>query len=168
VDAIVIWADLAQHLTPEVLRPAAGSPAVGSANVRILHVHATVQSALSLWPFGRGVWVCHRETNHRPRLCANFELADGQQIWCFREQGPHLSGNPGLRSEIAQISGTVSVANQKYNALQATVRKRWSAGLEYQVALTYSHGMSDSIGYYGQGGQAGAQSPYWQYLYRQK
>jgi hypothetical protein len=83
-------------------------------------------------------------------------------------QGPYLSGNPALRSQIAQISGTASIANQKYNALQATVRKRLSAGLEYQVAFTYSHGMSDSIGYYGQGGQAGSQSAYWQYLYCQK
>jgi hypothetical protein len=41
-------------------------------------------------------------------------------------------------------------------------------GLEYQVAFTYSHGMSDSIGYYGQGGQAGSQSAYWQYLFCQK
>ena len=83
-------------------------------------------------------------------------------------QGPFLSGNPALRSQIAQISGTASLANQKYNALQATMRKRFAMGLEYQVAFTYSHGMSDSIGYYGQGGQAGSQSAYWQYLYCQK
>ena len=83
-------------------------------------------------------------------------------------QGPYLSGNPVLRAEIAQISGTASLANQKYNALQATLRKRFSAGLEYQLAFTYSRGMSDSIGYYGEGGQAGGQSAYWQYLYCQK
>ena len=47
------------------------------------------------------------------------------------------------------------------------MRKRFAMGLEYQVAFTYSHGMSDSIGYYGQGGQAGSQSAYWQYLYCQ-
>ncbi len=82
-------------------------------------------------------------------------------------QGPYLSGNPALRSEISQISGTASVGRQGYQALQATLRKRFAAGLEYQVAFTYSHGMSDSIGYYGQGGQAGSQSAYWQYLYCQ-
>ena len=76
------------------------------------------------------------------------------------QQGPYLSGNPTLRGEISQISGTCSCANQEYNALQATLRKRFSAGLEYQVAFTYSKGMSDSIGYYGQGGQAGSQSAY--------
>ncbi len=82
-------------------------------------------------------------------------------------QGPYLSGNPTLRSEISQISGTASVGRQGYNALQATVRKRFSVGLQYQIAFTYSKGMSDAIGYYGQGGQAGSQSAYWQYLYCQ-
>jgi hypothetical protein len=79
--------------------------------------------------------------------------------------GYYFSGNPTLRNEISQISGTCSCANQKYDALQATLRKRFSGGLEYQVAFTYSKGMSDSIGYYGQGGQAGSQSAYMQNLY---
>jgi hypothetical protein len=82
--------------------------------------------------------------------------------------GPYLSGNPVLRAEIGQISGTCSCAKQKYNALQATLRKRFAMGLEYQVAFTWSRGMSDSIGYYGQGGQAGSQSAYWQNLYNQQ
>jgi len=82
-------------------------------------------------------------------------------------QGPYLSGNPALRGEISQISGTASIANQSYNAMQATLHKRFSKGFEYQIAFTWSHGISDSIGYYGQGGQAGAQSPYWQNLYNQ-
>jgi len=82
-------------------------------------------------------------------------------------EGPYLSGNPTLRSEISQISGTSSIGRQGYDALQATLRKRFSMGLEYQIAFTYSHGMSDSIGYYGEGGQAGSQSAYWQYLYCQ-
>jgi hypothetical protein len=89
-------------------------------------------------------------------------LVNGQVV-----PGPYLSGNPTLRAEIAQISGTASIANQSYNALQTTLRKRFSMGLEYQFAFTYSHGISDSIGYYGQGGQAGSQSAYWQNLYNQ-
>jgi hypothetical protein len=36
------------------------------------------------------------------------------------------------------------------------------------VAFTYSRGMSDSIGYYGQGAQAGSQSAYWQNLFNQR
>jgi hypothetical protein len=90
-------------------------------------------------------------------------LVNGQVV-----TGPFLSGNPTLRGQIAQISGTASIANQKYNSMQATLHKRFSAGFEYQVAYTWAHGMSDSIGYYGEGGQAGGQSPYWQNLFCQK
>ncbi len=91
------------------------------------------------------------------------ELINGQVV-----QGPFLSGDPTLRSEISQVSGTASLGNQQYHALQVTVHKRFGMGLEYQVAFTYSHGMSDAIGYYGQGGQAGSQSAYWQNLYDQR
>jgi hypothetical protein len=81
---------------------------------------------------------------------------------------PFLAGNPALLAAISQISGTCSCANQRYDSLQATLRKRFGSGLEYQFAYTWSHGMSDSIGYYGQGGQAGSQSAYWQNLFNQK
>lgn len=78
---------------------------------------------------------------------------------------PYLSGNPTLQSEIAQISGTEAAGNQKYNSLQIAARKRYTAGLEFLLSYTWSHGMSDSIGYYGEGGQAGSQSAYMQNLY---
>lgn len=79
--------------------------------------------------------------------------------------GDYLAGNLDLRNKIAQISGTETNGNQKYNSLQATVRKRFSMGLEYQFSYTWSHGMSDAIGYYGDGGQSGSQSAYMQNLY---
>ena len=80
---------------------------------------------------------------------------------------PYLSGNPAL-ADISQISGTESNGNQKYNALQATLRKRYSQGLQYQVAYTYSKCMTDSLGYYGVGGQVSTNSAYWQDLYNRK
>lgn len=81
---------------------------------------------------------------------------------------PYLSGNPAL-SSIAQISGTESNGNQSYNALQATLQKRYSDGLQFQVAYTYSKCMTDSSGYYGSwGGQTTPTSPYWQNLYDKK
>ncbi len=83
------------------------------------------------------------------------------------EPSPYLSGNPLLRN-IAQISGTESNGNQRYDSLQVTARKRLSKGLEYQLAYTWSKGMSDAIGYYGEGGQSASQSAYWQYLYDQR
>ena len=58
--------------------------------------------------------------------------------------------------------------DQKYNSLQAVLHKRYSKGIEYQLAYTWQKGMSDSIGYYGEGGQAGGQSAYWQNLYNQR
>ena len=83
------------------------------------------------------------------------------------ERSPYLSGNPQL-AKIAQISGTESNGNQRYDSLQVQLRKRYSSGLEYQLSYTFSKGMSDAIGYYGEGGQAASQSAYWQYLYDRK
>jgi hypothetical protein len=91
------------------------------------------------------------------------QLVNGQIL-----PSPYLGGNPTLTSKIAQISGTCSCANQKYNSLQTTLRKRFSMGLQYTLAYTWQKGMSDSIGYYGEGGQAGGQSAYMQNLYDRK
>jgi hypothetical protein len=79
----------------------------------------------------------------------------------------YLSGNPAFQSDISQISGTASVGNQKYNALQAVFQKRMSHGLEFQVAYTYSKCMTDNSGYYGTWGstQGTPASPYFQNLY---
>jgi len=78
---------------------------------------------------------------------------------------PYLSGNPTLQSELSQISGTASIGSMRYDALQATLQKRFSNGFQGQVAYTYSKCMTDSIGYFGAGGQASPSSPYWQNLY---
>jgi hypothetical protein len=78
---------------------------------------------------------------------------------------PYLTGNPEL-AVISQISGTESNGTMRYDALQAVLRKRYSSGLQYQVAYTFSKAMSNSSGYYGSwGGQVVPNSPYWQNLY---
>ncbi|PYV00609.1 MAG: hypothetical protein DMG26_15075 [Acidobacteria bacterium] len=78
---------------------------------------------------------------------------------------PYLSGNPAL-ANISQISGTESNSDMMYHALQATLQKRFSQGLQYQVAYTYSKCMTNSIGYYGSwGGQVVPTAAYWQNLY---
>ena len=85
------------------------------------------------------------------------------------QESPYLSGNPTLKNEISQISGTASNGNQTYNALQAVLQKRLSDGLQFNVAYTYSKCMTDSSGYYGSwGAQATPTSPYWQNLFNQK
>jgi hypothetical protein len=78
-----------------------------------------------------------------------------------------FSGNPAFQSDISQISGTASVGESKYNALQAVFQKRYSKGLEYQVAYTYSKCMTDNSGYYGTWGssQGVPANPYYQNLY---
>lgn len=79
---------------------------------------------------------------------------------------PFLSGNPTLYNEISQISGTASNGDQAYDALQASVTKHLTRGLEFQVSYAYSKTMTNAIGYYGQGsGQAASNSAYWQNLY---
>jgi hypothetical protein len=79
----------------------------------------------------------------------------------------YLSGNPALQSDLSQISGTASVGSMKYNALQAVLQKRYTNGLQYQVAYTYSKCMTDNSGYYGTWGDTQGQpaSPYYQNLY---
>jgi hypothetical protein len=80
--------------------------------------------------------------------------------------GPFLSGNPSLESKLSQISGTASVGDMRYDALQATLQKRLGSGLQGQIAYTYSKCMTDSTGYYGSwGGQTTPSLPYWQNLY---
>lgn len=105
---------------------------------------------------------------HGTHLMVAMPYKQKQLIGGVVTASPFLAGNPTLLAKISQISGTCSCANQRYDSLQTTLRKRFSSGLEYQFAYTWAHGMSDSIGYYGQGGQAGSQSAYWQNLFNQK
>jgi carboxypeptidase family protein len=77
----------------------------------------------------------------------------------------YLAGNPALLADIGQISGTASIGNQSYNALQVLMQKRLSAGLQYSIAYTYSKCMTNNLGYYGQGGQSGQSNYYYQNIY---
>lgn len=78
---------------------------------------------------------------------------------------PFLSGDPALYNVIGQISGTASNGNQAYDALQTSLTKHLTRGLEFQVSYTYQKAMANNTGYYGQGGQAGTSDYYWQNLY---
>lgn len=79
--------------------------------------------------------------------------------------GYYLSGNQTLKHEIGVAKLTQSSANQSYNAMQASLQKRLSNGLEFQVNYTYSKCMTNSIGYYGGGGQARTGIYYWPNAY---
>ena len=77
----------------------------------------------------------------------------------------YLAGNPSLLADIGQISGTSSIGNQDYDALQVVATKRLSPGVQFTASYTYSKCMTNSIGYYGQGGQADNASAYFQNIY---
>jgi len=78
---------------------------------------------------------------------------------------PYLTGNPDLTSQVSYVTATYSEGNASYNALQAVLQHRTAAGLEGQISYTYSHCLTNSIGYYGDIGQASPASAYWQNLY---
>ncbi|HEU5337607.1 MAG TPA: carboxypeptidase-like regulatory domain-containing protein [Terriglobales bacterium] len=82
----------------------------------------------------------------------------------------YLAGNPAFQNDISQVSGTASVGDMSYNAMQAVLQKRYSQGLQFQVAYTYSKCMTDNSGYYGTWGstQGAPASPYYQNLYDPK
>jgi hypothetical protein len=81
----------------------------------------------------------------------------------------YFSGNPAFQSDISQISGTASTGSSNYHALQAVLQKRFSSGLQYQVAYTFSRCRTDNSGYYGNwGAQAAPANPYYQNLYDPK
>lgn len=82
------------------------------------------------------------------------------------EPGLYMAGNPALLNDIGAISGTSSIGNSRYDALQSVLQRRFSNGLQYQISYTYSKCMSNSSGYYGSwGGQATPAEPYWDNLY---
>jgi Carboxypeptidase regulatory-like domain/TonB dependent receptor len=92
---------------------------------------------------------------------------------------PYFSANPGLYSVLgggtpasdtpgAEVSGTKSNGNMKYNSLQAILQKQMSQGLQGQVSYTFSKCMSDSTGYYGAWNNALSASAYWQNVYDQR
>jgi hypothetical protein len=78
---------------------------------------------------------------------------------------PYMTGNPDLTSVLTYVAATVSEGTASYNAMQAVLQHRTANGLEGQISYTYSHCLTNSIGYYGDGGQASNSSAYWQNLY---
>jgi hypothetical protein len=81
------------------------------------------------------------------------------------QPSPFFVGNPALLADGVTVAGTYSEANSSYNGLQAVFQKRFTHGLEGQVSYTYSHCLTDAIGYYGDIGQVAPQSAYWQNVY---
>lgn len=93
---------------------------------------------------------------HGTHLAVPLELLQRQLMPDGRVlPSPYFVGNPAL-AVLSSAVGTTAWGNQRYDALQATLRKRFSRGLEYQVSYAWSKAMTDSRGYYGEAGQAAA------------
>jgi hypothetical protein len=80
---------------------------------------------------------------------------------------PYLAGNPDLTSQVTYVTATYSEGNASFNALEVVLQHRTANGLEGQISYTYSHCLTDSIGYYGDSGQTSTASAYWQNVYNQ-
>jgi len=78
---------------------------------------------------------------------------------------PYLAGNPTLAADGPTDKLTATNGIQNYNALQTSIQKRLSNGLEFQFNYTWSKCLTDSIGYYGGYGQGGGNYYYWQNTY---
>jgi len=94
----------------------------------------------------------------------------GNGVYNLLSPGPYIAGNPTLKNDLGTpgyISGTESNGTMFYNALQVVLQKRFSSGLQYNVAYTYSKCNTNSIGYYGSwgGSQTVPSSPYFQNIY---
>jgi hypothetical protein len=63
--------------------------------------------------------------------------------------GPYVAGNPTLKNEIGAIRMTLSNGGAEYKAFQALLDKRFSNGLQGQLAYTLSKCETDATGFYG-------------------
>ena len=64
-------------------------------------------------------------------------------------EGPFVAGNTALKNEIGGVRMTLSNGGSEYEALQATVDKKFSGGLQGQLSYTYSKCHTDAVGFYG-------------------
>ena len=63
---------------------------------------------------------------------------------------------------------TYSDAIQDYNALQVSLKGRGNHGLSYLLSYTWSKCLTNSVGFFGEGGQSASQSAWWQNQYDPK
>jgi hypothetical protein len=78
---------------------------------------------------------------------------------------PFFANNRAVINQVAYIFGTFAEANQNYNALQTQVQGRVNHGLSYLLSYTWSRCMTNSQGFWGEGGQSSAPSSWWQNTY---
>jgi len=78
---------------------------------------------------------------------------------------PYFANNQAVVDQGVLLLATYSAATQNYNALQASVKGRLNNGLSYLLSYTWSHCLTNSVGFFGEGGQSASQSAWWQNQY---
>jgi hypothetical protein len=78
---------------------------------------------------------------------------------------PFFANNRQFINQVGNIFGTFAEARQNYNALQTQLQGRLNHGLSYQVSYSWSRCMTNSQGFWGEGGQSQAPSSWWQNTY---
>ena len=94
------------------------------------------------------------ELNNTTTLSAGYVLILGHHL--IDPQFGNQLTSPTATAPFASVVGqngvvkvTGSDSNSNYNALQATIRQRLRAGLEFTANYTYSKALTDDIGFYG-------------------
>jgi len=80
------------------------------------------------------------------------------------DQPRHAGDSRPLDSIYPQIGSvvlTAANADQQYNGLQTSARKRWSNGWEIIAAYTWSSAMSHGRGFFSEGGQTAEPASFW-------
>lgn len=78
---------------------------------------------------------------------------------------PLVPGGPrpldGVLPQIGAVILTTSIGRQRYDALQASVRRRHSNGWSLIGSYTWSHAFSDSRGFFSESGQSAEPATFW-------
>ncbi len=115
-------------------------------------------------------YVGHRATNLVTPVEGNQALpgVGDPTTWAAKNTRRPLFGALPL---VTTIATTASRGRSEYNSLQASLRQRFDAGLEFMASYTWAKGMTNNRGFYGQfGGPSSAGSlategAYWQNTY---
>jgi len=78
---------------------------------------------------------------------------------------PYFANNKAVINQVAYIFGTFAEAHQDYHALQAQMQGRLNHGMSYQLSYSWSKCMTNSQGFWGEGGQSSGPSAWWQNSY---
>jgi len=81
---------------------------------------------------------------------------------------PYFASNKAVLNQVAFVFGTFAEAHQSYHALQTQLDGRLNHGLSYNLSYSWARCMTNSQGFWGEGGQSSGPSAWWQNSYNPK